>query len=53
MKVFWWIAFNASEKYNYLQIGDNIDLLYSLEFNFFNGSKDIQFKIIDIKKHSK
>ncbi len=50
MKVFWGISFSGSEKYDYLQIGDNVDIVYSLEFNFFNGSKDIQFKIIDIKK---
>ncbi len=50
MKSFWAISFNFVEKYESLNIGDNVDLVYSLDFNDFNGSKTIQLKIIDIKK---
>lgn len=50
MKTFWGVAFGASRKYSHLRPGDNVDLVYSLEFNFFNGAKDIQLKIIDLKK---
>ncbi len=53
MKFFWGISFGGSKRYDYLKIGDNVDVVYSLEFNYFNGHKDIQCKIIDIKKNSK
>ncbi|MFA5644215.1 MAG: single-stranded-DNA-specific exonuclease RecJ [Patescibacteria group bacterium] len=50
MKSFWGISFGGSERYRHLNIGDNVDVVYTLEFNEFNGRKDIQLKIIDIKK---
>lgn len=50
MKNFWGISFGGSEKYENLNIGDNVDVVYNLEFNNFNGRCDIQLKIIDIKK---
>lgn len=50
MKNFWGISFGGSIKYDYLNVGDNVDIVYSLEFNNFNGRRDIQLKIIDIKK---
>lgn len=50
MKSFWGISFGGSEKYNHLSLGDNVDIVYTIEFNEFNGRKDIQLKIIDIKK---
>ncbi len=49
MKNFWGISFGGSEKYGNLNIGDNVDVVYNLEFNKFNGRCDIQLKIIDIK----
>lgn len=49
MKSFWGISFGGAEKYSHLNLGDNVDIVYSMEFNSFNGRKDIQFKIIDIK----
>ncbi len=49
MRSFWGISFGAAERYSHLNIGDNVDIVYSIEFNIFNGRKDIQFKIIDIK----
>jgi single-stranded-DNA-specific exonuclease len=50
MKNFWGISFGGSEKYGELNMGDNVDVVYNLEFNKFNGRCDIQLKIIDIKK---
>ena len=49
MKSFWGISFGGAEKLAHLNISDNVDVVYSLEFNEFNGRRDIQFKIIDIK----
>jgi single-stranded-DNA-specific exonuclease len=49
MRSFWGISFGGAERYSHLNIGDNVDIVYSIEFNIFNGRKDIQFKIIDIK----
>lgn len=49
MKSFWGISFGGAERLSHLNISDNVDVVYSLEFNEFNGRKDIQFKIIDIK----
>lgn len=50
LRSFWAIAFGASERFSHLSLGDNVDLVYNIEFNNFNGRKEIQFKIIDIKK---
>ncbi len=49
MRSFWGISFGGAERYSHLNLGDNVDIVYSIEFNNFNGRKDIQFKIIDIK----
>ncbi|MDD3711725.1 MAG: single-stranded-DNA-specific exonuclease RecJ [Patescibacteria group bacterium] len=49
MKSFWGISFGGSEKYGNLNVGDNVDVVYNLEFNRFNGRCDTQLKIIDIK----
>jgi single-stranded-DNA-specific exonuclease len=45
------ISFSDSEKYAGFKVGDNVDIAYSLDFNIFNGRKNIQLKIIDIKKY--
>ena len=50
MKSFWGLSFGGSEKYDYLNVSDNVDIVYTLEFNEFNGRRDIQLKVIDIKK---
>lgn len=49
LKSFWGISFGGGEKLAHLNISDNVDVVYSLEFNEFNGRRDIQLKIIDIK----
>lgn len=50
MRSFWGISFGGSGRYDYLNVGDNVDVVYNLDFNNFNGRKDIQLKIVDIKK---
>lgn len=49
LRSFWGVSFGGGEKLSHLNISDNVDVVYSLEFNEFNGRRDIQLKIIDIK----
>ncbi len=50
LKNFWGISFGGTKKYSELSVGDRVSVVYNLEFNNFNGNRDIQLKIIDIKK---
>lgn len=43
------VAFNAAEKYFDVKIGSIIDLAYNLDINDFNGRREVQLRIIDIK----
>ena len=45
----WALAFGAAESYKSLQIGDRIDLVYYLEVNEFNGRREPQLKIVDLR----
>lgn len=45
------IGFGQADKWNYLRINDAIDIAYYIEINEFNGYRDVQLKILDIKKH--
>lgn len=45
----WAIAFGAAENYKNLAIGQRIDLVYYLEVNDYNGRREAQLKIIDLK----
>ena len=45
----WAIAFGAAESYKGFQVGDKIDLVYYLDINDFNGRRETQLKIIDIR----
>jgi len=47
---FWALAFGQAEEYKKHQIGDLIDLVYYLEVNDFNGRREPQLKIVDIKR---
>lgn len=49
---FWALAFSAASDYKHLQRGDTIDLAYSLDINEFNGRREPQLKIADIKLKS-
>jgi len=46
---FWALAFGAAQEYKEFKIGDYLDLVYYLEINEFNGRRDVQLKIVDIK----
>lgn len=46
---FWALAFGGAQSYKDLKIGDRVDLVYYLEINDFNGRREPQLKIVDIK----
>jgi len=46
---FWALAFGAANEYKDFQIGDQVDLVYYLEINDFNGRREVQLKIVDIR----
>ncbi|NCN22291.1 single-stranded-DNA-specific exonuclease RecJ [Candidatus Falkowbacteria bacterium] len=46
---FWALSFGDAKKYEALKVGDIIDLVYYLDINDFNGRKEPQLKIIDLK----
>lgn len=49
----WAIAFCQAEKLQNFKIGEEVDVVYYLEFNEFNGRRSEQMKIIDMKKSRK
>ena len=48
---FWAIAFGGAASYKEYKVGDRVDLVYYLEVNDFNGRREPQLKMIDIKKY--
>ncbi len=46
---FWALAFGGANEYKYLKVNDIVDLVYYLEVNDFNGRREPQLKIVDIK----
>jgi single-stranded-DNA-specific exonuclease len=48
--VFSAIGFGQTERWSNVKIGSEIDIVYSLDLNEFNGRREVQFKIIDIKE---
>lgn len=47
---FWALAFGEAVKWQALKLGDKIDVVYTLEFNDFNGFRNVQMKIIDMRQ---
>lgn len=45
----WGIAFGKAEEYKEYQIGQHIDIAYTVGFNVFNNRRDVQLKIIDVR----
>lgn len=43
------VGFGQAETWKELKIGDKIDIVYYLEINDFNGRREVQLKIVDIK----
>ena len=48
---FWALAFGGAANYKGYSVGDRVDLVYYLEVNDFNGHREPQLKMIDIKKY--
>ncbi len=48
---FWALAFGGAGSYKEYKVGDRVDLVYYLEVNDFNGRREPQLKMIDIKKY--
>jgi hypothetical protein len=46
---FWALAFGSAEHYKEFKVGDRVDLVYYLEINEFNGRREAQMKIIDLR----
>ncbi|MDD4412170.1 MAG: single-stranded-DNA-specific exonuclease RecJ [Patescibacteria group bacterium] len=44
----WSIAFSGAKKWPDLQPGETVDIVYTLEWNKYNGYKNLQLKIIDL-----
>jgi len=49
----WAVAFSQAENLKDLKIGDEVDIVYYLEFNEFNGRRTAQMKLVDIKLSNK
>ncbi len=45
---YWALAFGKAESWNGFKIGDRVDIVYSVEFNNFNGNTQVQLKLWDI-----
>lgn len=46
---FWALAFGAANEHKDFKVGDEVDLVYYLEVNDFNGRREPQLKIVDIR----
>lgn len=45
------IGFNHGIKFDDLKIGDKVDIAFEFLVNEWNGTRNLEFKIIDLKKH--
>ncbi len=45
----WGVAFSKAEEWKEYKIGQRIDVVYTVCFNVFNGRRDAQLKIIDLR----
>lgn len=48
-KSFWAVGFSCPAEYKKFKVGDRLDLVYHLEINEFNGRREPQLKIVDVK----
>lgn len=46
---FWALAFGGAKEYQDFKVGDRVDLVYYLEVNDFNGRREPQLKIVDLR----
>jgi single-stranded-DNA-specific exonuclease len=47
---FWAVAFGEAVKWQDLAVGAKVDIAYHLEFNDFNGWRNIQLRLVDMKR---
>ncbi|MDD4333433.1 MAG: single-stranded-DNA-specific exonuclease RecJ [Patescibacteria group bacterium] len=47
---FWAISFGGAEGWKDYKVGDIVDVVYNLEINEFNGRREVQMKIVDMRK---
>lgn len=52
-RVFTALAFGRSKDYEFLRIGDKIDMAFFAEKNIFNGKSELQMRIVDIRQTGK
>ncbi len=45
----WALAFSKAEEFAFLKPGDMIDFVYTVGFNEFNGRREAQLKIVDLR----
>ena len=45
----WALAFRQAQALEHIKVGDTVDLVYTVCFNIFNGRREAQLKIVDIK----
>ena len=45
----WAVAFRKATEWGHVEVGTMVDLVYTVCFNDFNGRKEPQLKIIDLK----
>lgn len=48
----WAVAFGTASELKSFKIGDSVDMVYYLEVNEFNGRREPQLKLVDIKHSS-
>ena len=48
-KIFEAIGFNFNADFNHLKINDEINIIFNIEIDSWNGNKKIQLKLIDLK----
>ncbi|PIT93889.1 single-stranded-DNA-specific exonuclease RecJ [Candidatus Falkowbacteria bacterium CG10_big_fil_rev_8_21_14_0_10_43_11] len=46
------VAFGVIEEWKQIKVGDKIDLVYYIDMNEWNGRREVQLKIIDLKSHN-
>jgi single-stranded-DNA-specific exonuclease len=47
--LFYAVAFSVIDEWKQLKVGDKVDLVYYIDMNEWNGNRNIQLKIIDLK----
>jgi single-stranded-DNA-specific exonuclease len=43
------VAFSVPDEWKQVKMGDKIDVVYYIDMNEWNGRRDVQLKVVDIK----